>query len=165
MAEESVGRVVVTVLSGQNLAPRDPTGTSDPYCILGLWMNGNWVDKKTNIKSTYIKQNLNPVWKDAKLSVPLFMKQEICLQVWDHDSFDPDDFMGEVFFDVEYLRKELPDITEKCSLSRHPKLKPHASKTKKEEKKYGKDPVTGNVEVKIDWEPNMKCPHILKWKM
>jgi Ca2+-dependent lipid-binding protein len=49
-------RLVVEVVAGRNLAVKDLSGTSDPYCILCMG--------KTELKTNIIEKNLDPVWNE-----------------------------------------------------------------------------------------------------
>jgi Ca2+-dependent lipid-binding protein len=44
------------VLCGRNLAVKDITGTSDPYCVVTI--------EEQQFKTKTIKKNLDPVWDE-----------------------------------------------------------------------------------------------------
>jgi hypothetical protein len=71
----------------------DLNGKSDPYYKI-------IIDGYTQLKSEVIKKNLNPTWNDAALTVPK-NGEDLIIEVWDHDTFTSDDFMG-------YIQMKLP---------------------------------------------------------
>eukprot|EP00249_Psilotum_nudum_P002519 c15599_g2_i1 orf=149-403(+) len=83
--EPFLGLIDVKVMRGRNLAVRD-IFSSDPYVKLRLG--------DQEVKTRYIKSNLNPEWNEVlRLSVtnpPQLLK----LQVFDKDCFSADDKMG-----------------------------------------------------------------------
>ncbi|KAH0454680.1 hypothetical protein IEQ34_016604 [Dendrobium chrysotoxum] len=103
--ESVIGLLRVRIIRGVNLAVRDTRG-SDPYVVLRL--GGQ------KLKTSTIKNNVNPEWnEDLTLSVsePL---QPIKLQIFDKDTFSSDDEMGDAEFDiysfVDAVRMDLTGI-------------------------------------------------------
>lgn len=96
----------VTVPSARNLAVADTNGFSDPYVKVYLLDNAGTVLLKN--KCTYKAKTLNPVWEfkaidllspaeAAKQASVLANLAAIRVELWEHDYFSRDDFMGEVF--------------------------------------------------------------------
>lgn len=85
--------IVIDVLAGRNLAPKDKTGKSDPYVVAKLFGIKSKVKKK---KTNFVKQDLNPVWNETfSFQVNDLRIQAIHFVVWDKDTFGSD-FMGQV---------------------------------------------------------------------
>jgi len=108
--EEDRKTIVIVVHRGKNLAPKDPSGTSDPY----VKVKYGELERKTPIEW----QNLTPKWdphnKGEFYDKFTFSKSErkyhskypyvfqfsyeerseILIECWDKDAFD-DDFMGQ----------------------------------------------------------------------
>ncbi|CAI4215074.1 unnamed protein product [Parascedosporium putredinis] len=103
----------VSILKGRNLAPKDRSGTSDPYLVLILG------DAKVITHS--IPKTLNPEWNVVE-NVPVNSVQSLLLDVicWDKDRFGKD-YMGE--FDLA-----LEDIFSNGDLAQQPKWYPLRSK-------------------------------------
>lgn len=84
----------IRVFKAESLAPKDVTGTSDPYCILGLSGTDLFTNFRSNKKklqhyNTSIKQEtLSPEWNEC-IEIPLTREQVenhfIHIQVWDYD--------------------------------------------------------------------------------
>ncbi|KAF2068928.1 hypothetical protein CYY_009750 [Polysphondylium violaceum] len=85
----------VNVLEGRDLASADTNGYSDPYCTVSLGPQ----KKKTQI----CKKTLNPKWNETFLMrlSPSDIKLHIKLLDW--DQLSSDDFLGEVFIDIDSL--------------------------------------------------------------
>jgi len=117
--------IIIVVHGGKNLAPKDPSGRSDPYVIVKYG--------KEYEKTPVMWQTLNPKWEnnekgefyknfkfDSKYKnkyqyvfpFPYFERSEILIQCWDKDAFN-DDFMGQ-FWVPEPLTtlKEVPFFLE-----------------------------------------------------
>ena len=54
-------------MEGRNLAPKDRSGTSDPYVTLKLRDADNRTDKKQKYKTKILGKTLNPVWNQTFL--------------------------------------------------------------------------------------------------
>ena len=80
----------VTVLKGRNLAPKDKSGTSDPYLVITMG------DAKE--ATSAISKTLNPEWNQT-FEMPVLEADSALLEAvcWDKDRFKKD-YMGE--FDV-----------------------------------------------------------------
>jgi len=107
--------LTLTVLEGQNLAPKDSNGLSDPYCVLRLNTGGG--SKKTKI----IKKTLDPFWNETFDMGPIDETSMLKLTCWDHDVFSSDDFMGQ--FNVylgQYSHFEKFSEKTKCVLESRP---------------------------------------------
>lgn len=88
---EFVGLIKVNVVRGRNLAVRDVI-TSDPYVILTMGHQ--------SMKTRVIRSNLNPVWNERlMLSIPDPVPT-LRVQVYDKDTFTPDDRMGDAEIDI-----------------------------------------------------------------
>lgn len=85
--------VRVHVQKAEKLAAKDANGLSDPYCMLSVLRNSQYVNLQTAklnvVKSTSVKEStLNPEWNE---SFDLFVPREeindshIQLQLWDYD--------------------------------------------------------------------------------
>lgn len=89
--ENLLGLLRIHVIRGINLAVRD-VKSSDPYVIVRMG--------KQKLKTRVVKNNINPEWNEdltlsiADPSIP------IKLQVYDKDTFSPDDKMGDAEFDI-----------------------------------------------------------------
>ncbi|XP_076901561.1 protein C2-DOMAIN ABA-RELATED 4-like [Bidens hawaiensis] len=89
--EHLLGLLRIHIHRGVNLAVRD-VNTSDPYVIIRMG--------KQKLKTRVVKKNINPVWnEDLTLSIaePLPVK----LEVYDRDTFSPDDKMGDAVFEIQ----------------------------------------------------------------
>ena len=80
----------IEVLRGKNLAPKDKSGTSDPFLVLTLG------DAKE--ATSVIPKTLNPEWNQT-FELPILTAESALLEAvcWDKDRFR-NDYMGE--FDV-----------------------------------------------------------------
>lgn len=107
--------LTITVVEGRNLPVMDPTGKSDPYCVVIV---GNQ-EQRTAVQYSTI----SPVWHETLQfevsGVPQLMQNEpienainCCLQhyiqidVWDYDTLNRDDFMGRVQIPLSLLSEE-----------------------------------------------------------
>nr|XP_043617885.1 protein C2-DOMAIN ABA-RELATED 4-like [Erigeron canadensis] len=89
--EHLLGLLRVRIHRGVNLAVRD-VNTSDPYVIIRMG--------KQKLKTRVVKNNVNPVW-DEDLTLSVLEALPVKLEVYDHDTFSPDDKMGEASFDIQ----------------------------------------------------------------
>jgi serine/threonine protein kinase len=78
----------IQVVEASGLAGKDMGGTSDPYCILAI----DGCKAKTKVK----KKCLDPVWNEEFEFVINSPSGKIHIEVWDKDTFTPDDFLGQV---------------------------------------------------------------------
>ncbi|KAJ3692349.1 hypothetical protein LUZ60_012699 [Juncus effusus] len=90
-----LGLLRLKVEKGVNLAIRDSCGTSDPYIIFHLG--------KHKVKTHVMKKTTNPQW-DEKLTLSVHDPNiPLKLEVWDKDTFKPDDAMGHAEIDLRPL--------------------------------------------------------------
>ena len=91
-------------LKGKDLAEMDTAafgGGSDPYIVAFSNPKGIINKRRSTLKSSIIKHNLNPEWKD-KMDIALHSPDiaglsrnaHIFLSVWDYDMFNEDDLIG-----------------------------------------------------------------------
>ncbi|XP_072998629.1 GTPase activating protein 1-like [Typha latifolia] len=91
MVEKLLGLLKVKVVRGINLAVRD-LKSSDPYVILKMG--------KQKLKTRVINRNINPVWNEELTLSVEDPSLPIKLEVFDKDTFTPDDRMGNAEFDI-----------------------------------------------------------------
>lgn len=92
--QEVVARVYVVL--GQDLAPKDAGGSSDPYVVVKLGKT-----TKTS-KENYRPNTLNPLFGhifEVRGTLPLH--KDLVVQVWDRDLITSDDLIGETTIDLE----------------------------------------------------------------
>ncbi|KAL0429556.1 UNVERIFIED_CONTAM: protein C2-DOMAIN ABA-RELATED 4 [Sesamum radiatum] len=100
-----LGLLRIRVRRGINLAVRD-VRSSDPYVVVRMG--------KQKLKTRVINKDINPEWnEDLTLSVA-DPNQPVSLTVFDHDTFSPDDPMGDAEFHItqfmEAVRMELEGV-------------------------------------------------------
>jgi len=85
----------VEVLGARNLAPKDPNGLSDPYCVVGLAdpLTGGFVDTPACIRSKTHYLTLSPVWRNVLFTTESEVHQ-IRIEVWDKSHDVSDNFEG-----------------------------------------------------------------------
>eukprot|EP00741_Cyanophora_paradoxa_P012171 tig00020603_g11759.t1 len=91
-------RVVVRVyvLRGLNLPPRDLGGSSDPYLVFSLG------EQKSRRKEHRKTKTLQPMFYDFyETQTTLPGASLLKVEVWDYDTADKDDFIGETVIDLE----------------------------------------------------------------
>ncbi|XP_060194759.1 GTPase activating protein 1-like [Lycium barbarum] len=89
--ENQLGLLRIRVIRGINLAIRD-LRSSDPYVVVKMG--------KQKLKTRVVKKNVNPEWNEDLtlcISEPVL---PIKLQVYDKDTFSPDDKMGDAEVDI-----------------------------------------------------------------
>jgi C2 domain len=87
--------LMVTLVRARNLAPKDRSGTSDPYCTL-VWQDALANPKGKKRKTKVVWETLNPVW-DAHFALDwLDPNARLVVQCWDKDQVGSDDFEGEL---------------------------------------------------------------------
>lgn len=115
--KKGIGAAVltITVVEGKNLPVMDPTGKSDPYCIVIV---GNQ-EQRTSVQYSTV----NPTWHETLQfdisGVPQLMQNEpvenalfCCLQhyiqidLWDYDTLNRDDFMGRIQIPLAFLTED-----------------------------------------------------------
>lgn len=124
----------VEVLKGKNLAPKDKSGTSDPFLVLTLG------DAKQ--ATSVIPKTLNPEWKQT-FELPILTAESALLEAvcWDKDRFR-NDYMGE--FDVI-----LEDIFGPGSVTPEPKWFSLRAKRSGKRKQKKDSNVSGEVLLKF----------------
>ncbi|CAA6675217.1 unnamed protein product [Spirodela intermedia] len=88
------GLLKVLVIRGRNLSIRD-LRSSDPYVVV------SWRNKR--VKTKVIKKNVNPEWNEDLTLCVHDPSINIKLEVFDKDTFTPDDPMGNVEIDIQPL--------------------------------------------------------------
>ncbi|KAJ9147279.1 hypothetical protein P3X46_029456 [Hevea brasiliensis] len=89
--ENLLGLLRIHVHKGVNLAVRDVM-SSDPYVLVKRG--------KQKLKTRVVKKNVNPEWnEDLTLSIDN-PNLPITIEVYDKDTFSPDDKMGDAEFDI-----------------------------------------------------------------
>jgi len=134
-------RVYVHVIGGRDLAIKDKTGYSDPYCIVNL------VNQKR--KTNTLMQTLFPRWNQLlTFGVPDSLEgQSLFLICMDFDQVGSDDFMGEFNVDLSKLTLENP------FMEGWYKLEPRAEKD---------DEVSGDIHLQIEFVLGDGDPKIIK---
>ncbi|XP_074645218.1 synaptotagmin-1-like [Tubulanus polymorphus] len=96
--------LLVTVISGHQLAPRDINNSADPFVKI-------MIPGISTIHQTQVKKNtLNPVWNETfEFTVPFeeFPYRYIVFNTVDHDTIGDNDSMGQIIIDLGNLD---PDI-------------------------------------------------------
>jgi len=103
------GKITVTIIKANGLAAKDKNGLSDPYCKVGWCFKQNAPPKFVHQTRRKTK-TLDPVWtEDDNNSKEWIMSEDISkylylkIQVWDHDTYNKDDFEGEVTVPITQL--------------------------------------------------------------
>lgn len=87
-----MGLLRIRIKRGINLAIRD-IKSSDPYVIVRLG--------KQKLRTRIIKKSLNPEWHEDLTLCVTDPDEPVKLFVYDHDTFTPDDKMGDAEFDIQ----------------------------------------------------------------
>lgn len=87
-----MGLLRIRIKRGINLAIRD-IKSSDPYVIVRLG--------KQKLRTRIIKKSLNPEWHEDLTLCVTDPDEPVKLFVYDHDTFTPDDKMGDAEFDIK----------------------------------------------------------------
>ncbi|CAA7402100.1 unnamed protein product [Spirodela intermedia] len=156
------GSLKVRVIRGRNLAIRD-IRSSDPYVTL------SWRNKR--VKTKVMKKNVNPEWNE---DLTLFVQDpsiNIKLEVFDKDTFTPDDPMGNAEIDIKPLveagRKELGTLMNngiirivspnlRNCLVGESKIHIYNGKVVQDMILRLKDVECGEVELRLEWVNNMR---------
>jgi len=105
------GTLTVSVLSAAGIKACDPTGFSDPYCILRVG-RGDKLEKVA--RTSTIIQTLSPVWQET-FKLQIRSATHLGIKCKDWDRFSQDDTCGDVFVDLllhfNQERKEEKDFT------------------------------------------------------
>ncbi|KAK3098160.1 hypothetical protein FSP39_016770 [Pinctada imbricata] len=82
-----VGRLLVVIVEGRDLQPSDANGKSDPYCEVSMGAQEH--------KTPVINSTLNPKWnKSMQFTIKDVEQDVLCITVYDRDLFSPNDFLG-----------------------------------------------------------------------
>lgn len=138
----------ITFIEGKDLMAADSNGKSDPYVkVVGPQPNIYNIPKK-GFKTHTIKKTLNPVWNETFVFNVNRSANALKFEVYDHDTFGKDDFLGNGTISLEFLAAHQPKSAilqeQTCPLSIPQKDK----KTKKETVL-----MKGNVRVRIQYVP------------
>ncbi|CAM9641398.1 unnamed protein product, partial [Sphacelaria rigidula] len=83
-----------------DLVLEDVYGTTYPYCMLDL-------DDQGRRTSSVQSASVNPAWRQEikfPVSVQQWVRSTVRIQVWNHDLFLTDDFLGQLYIPL----KEVP---------------------------------------------------------
>ena len=103
---EFIGIINVKLVEGKDLIIKDII-SSDPYCVLTVGLQ----TRKSKIK----KSSLNPVYNED-FAFSWDGKDELKIEIYDHDDLSKDDHMGVARVDLDFLRMN----SEKTFESWHP---------------------------------------------
>lgn len=102
-----VFKLKITLVRASGLVSADYwKGTSDPYVVFILG--------KVKYESTMLRRNLNPVWcpnENFQFTVDTRAPtcQNLAVEVWDHDTLEPDDLIGTLSLPIRSLIARMPD--------------------------------------------------------
>lgn len=86
----------IKIVEAEDLKACDPTGTSDPYVVLGDEY------QKRLAKTRIIMRNLNPRW-DESVEITVSGPLNIIATIWDYDTFGAHDFVGRTSLKLDPL--------------------------------------------------------------
>ncbi|XP_054790222.1 protein C2-DOMAIN ABA-RELATED 4-like [Prosopis cineraria] len=89
--DQMLGLLRVHIKRGVNLAVRD-VRSSDPYIVVRMG--------KQKLKTRVIDKDINPEWDEELTLSVVDPKLPVTLTVYDHDTWSPDDPMGDAEFDI-----------------------------------------------------------------
>jgi len=130
--KQKTSKIIIKVLQGKDLAPKDSNGKSDPYLtiIYGL----------QTFKTKHERKTLCPVWTDQTFVLPLDANNnQILVECWDWDRIGGHDFMGEFFLNTTTIPED------GSPLKRYFDLAQSTSKDKKKKTKH----VSGAIELEL----------------
>ena len=91
--------IIINIYNAKNLPKADPTGLSDPYCIVRYQkMTSNSFIKESKVKTEISKETLNPTWCQSFVLENVVEDSELIFSLFDWDNifkFSTDDFLGE----------------------------------------------------------------------
>jgi len=155
--DRKIGYVVVTAVSGKNLAPKDTNGFSDPYLKVSYGNDSNFICKET----PYKRKTLTPNWDEKQIVYPIkkdnpefpnvFVfdykeKAIIKIECWDKDKMKGDDFMGQ----FQIVTREAFDKKE-FFLKENVKTKPNTKKLNPKKKKKTFTHVSGTITISLSF--------------
>jgi len=134
-------KIIIKVLSGNNLAAKDRNGKSDPYLTI---LYGT-----QTFKTQYVKKTLSPVWTDQVFIIAQDPRQtQILVECWDWELLGGHDFMGEFFVQTSII----PD--DGSPLKKSFTLLEHTIKDKDKRKKIkGGGGISGTIELELSKAP------------
>ncbi|CAK7242935.1 MAG: hypothetical protein STHCBS139747_004438 [Sporothrix thermara] len=86
----------IKIVEAEDLKACDPTGTSDPYVVLGDEY------QKRLAKTRIVMRNLNPRW-DESVEITVSGPLNIIATIWDYDTFGDHDFVGRTSLKLDPL--------------------------------------------------------------
>jgi hypothetical protein len=86
----------VKVVEAEDLKACDPSGTSDPYVVLGDEY------QKRLAKTRIVYRNLNPRW-DESVDITVQGPLNVVATIWDYDTFGDHDFVGRTSLKLDPL--------------------------------------------------------------
>ena len=98
--------ILLNVYAARNVPKSDPTGLSDPYCIISYTSIDKKGAKKKKEKTGTKKENLNPVWDKVYTLKNVISESYISFDVFDWNNvlkFSADDFLGKFVLPVEKI--------------------------------------------------------------
>lgn len=99
-------QVVLSILVARatNLAAADGTGFTDPYAVVKL---GEMRIGNTSVNS----RSLNPEWQEiVPVVLPLGASADVTIEVYDHDTFGNDDFLGAASFNSKLVMDKTEEV-------------------------------------------------------
>jgi Ca2+-dependent lipid-binding protein len=98
-------KLQVVALEARDLQAADSGGTSDPFAVAH-------VGGVKPIKTKVIKKTLCPKWNETlKMTLPAGTDEPLKVQVYDHDQFGSNDFLGEIV--IPLLELEIGEVIDK----------------------------------------------------
>jgi len=98
-------KLQVVALEARDLQAADSGGTSDPFAVAH-------VGGVKPIKTKVIKKTLCPKWNETlKMTLPAGTDEPLKIQVYDHDQFGSNDFLGEIM--IPLLELEMGEVIDK----------------------------------------------------
>ncbi|XP_047328826.1 protein C2-DOMAIN ABA-RELATED 4-like [Impatiens glandulifera] len=93
--DELMGLLRVQVKRCYNL-PVGDTKSSDPYVVIQMGQQ--------KLRTNVVRKDVNPKWEDEDLTFSISEPNlPIKLTVYDYDTFNKDDKMGDAVFDIQYF--------------------------------------------------------------
>eukprot|EP01121_Diplochlamys_sp_Union-15-3_P014983 TRINITY_DN4861_c0_g1_i1.p1 TRINITY_DN4861_c0_g1~~TRINITY_DN4861_c0_g1_i1.p1 ORF type:complete len:130 (+),score=32.81 TRINITY_DN4861_c0_g1_i1:54-443(+) len=102
-----MSRVVVEVVSAEEVPSEDVGGKSDPYVVLQVGHEYHW--GKDQWKTKAKPNTSNPVWHET-FDIPIkeSTKDLIKVTLYDKDDVSADDFIGQTVLDLASLKNGVP---------------------------------------------------------